>query len=116
MWKETKKSWRDATTEASEGLPWFIIVVVVIAAVSVLSWYGWAYFAPKTVAVQSQVFHESQQYNDGMVRDLENLRMEYLRSTPDQQTALRATIRHRFAGYDVERLTPELRSFYDSLR
>jgi hypothetical protein len=78
--------------------------------------YGvWSFFAPKVVAVQNRVFHESQQYNDGMIRDLENLRMEYLKATPEQKDALRATILHRFAGYDEDRLTPQLRSFYDSL-
>jgi len=80
------------------------------------AFFMYQFFAPKVAAVQSQVFHESQQYNDGMVRDLENLRMEYLHGNQAQQDALRATILHRFAGYDESSLTPELRSFYDSLR
>jgi len=116
MWKETKESWHDAAEVTLVGVPWAVIFVVVVSAASLLSWLGWSYFAPKTAAVQSQVFHESQQYNDGMVRDLENLRMEYLRANPEQQDALRSTVRHRFAGYDIERLTPELRNFYASLR
>jgi hypothetical protein len=74
------------------------------------------YFAPRVVGVQSKVFHESQQYNDGMIRDLENLRMSYLAGTPAERAVLKGTILHRFAGYDEERLTPELRSFYESLR
>ncbi len=80
------------------------------------AYYGYSYFRPKYVAVDNKVFHESQQYNDGMVRDLENLRMAYLRGSPEQKDALRATILHRFAVYPQERMTPELQLFYNQLR
>jgi len=110
MWKENKESWNEATLVASTGIPWVLIFVIIVVAVSFGSWYLWAYFAPKTAAVQNEVFHQSQQYNDGMVRDLENLRMEYLRADETGKALLKSTILHRFAGYD------ELRSFYESLK
>jgi hypothetical protein len=97
--------------------------VVVLLAFAALAFYGSGVslalrhtFEPANVAVDNEVFHESQQYNDGMVRDLENLKMQYDEGTPNQKLMLRSTILHRFAGYPVNRLTPELRAFYTDLR
>ncbi len=76
---------------------------------------NYGFFAPKYTAVDNKVFHESQQYNDGMIRDLQNLRMEYLKATPEQKAALKGTIIQRFSVYPRDRMPPELQSFYDSL-
>jgi hypothetical protein len=76
---------------------------------------NYSIFAPAQTAIDNKVFHQSQQFNDGMVRDLENLRLMYLQAEPEQRAALKGTILHRFAGYPRDRMTPELLSFYDSL-
>lgn len=91
-----------------------------LALIFVLNLFGfgnYAFFQPKVVAVQNKTFHESQQYTDGMRRDLENLRMAYIHaSDPLEKQAIRATIQQRFAGYDEDGLSPDLRSFYESVR
>lgn len=76
----------------------------------------YSFFAPKVRAVENQVFKESEQYNDGMVRDLENLQMEYIKANDTQKAALKDIILHRFAVYDENRLPGNLRSFYNDLR
>jgi len=76
----------------------------------------YAFFAPKYRAVDNAVFKQSEQYNDGMVRDLENLQMEYVKATDDQKPALKAIILHRFSVYPEDKLPPNLRSFYAQLR
>lgn len=76
---------------------------------------SFSFFAPKVEAVRYSTFKESQSYNDGMIRDLQNLRLEYLKATPEQQAALRAITLHRFSVYDVSRLPPDLQSFYQSI-
>ncbi len=76
---------------------------------------SYSFFAPKLTAVDNKVFHESQQYNDGMVRDLENLKREYLQATPEQKSALKGTIIHRFEIYPRDRMPPDLQNFYDSV-
>ena len=73
-------------------------------------------FGVASVNADRRIFETSQAYNQGMVRDLENLQMQYVQATPEQKTALKATILHRFAGYDQERLPVGLRKFYSELR
>ena len=97
-----------------------------IFAIAAIIGIGWAltfnglalksYFAPKSVAIDNTVFHESQQYNDGMVRDLENLQIEYINADADHKQALRAIVLHRFSVYPEDRMPPNLRNFYEQLR
>lgn len=78
-------------------------------------WASYSYFAPKYVEVDNAVFKQSTQYNDGMIRDLEELQMAYIKAEPDQKAALKAVILHRFSVYPIEKLPPNLRSFYEEL-
>lgn len=91
-------------------------VFAILVGGSFLSYEGYRYFAPRYQAVDSAVFHESAQYNEGMIRDLENLRMQYTQADETGKAALKATVLHRFSVYPTEKLTPELRNFYVSLR
>ena len=93
-----------------------IAFILVIAGCSYLGWLSYDYFAPKYMATDNKVFHESQQYNDGMVRDLENLQMEYMNADADHKQALRAIILHRFSVYPEEKMPANLRNFYNQLR
>ena len=96
-----------------------IVIVAVIALIVGLPFIGfeiYQHFAPKYRAVDNAVFKESEQYNDGMVRDLENLQMEYLNSDDAKRIALRAIILHRFAVYPESKMPANLRNFYTQLR
>ena len=90
--------------------------VVLVFGIGALSYGLYAYFAPKYAAVDNQVFHESQAYNDGMVRDLENLQMEYVNSDADKKQSIRAIVLHRFSVYPEDKLPPNLRNFYNQLK
>jgi len=98
------------------------IVAFIAAAVAVvigLTFLGYAitdYFAPKYRAIDNKVFKESEQYNDGMVRDLENLQLEYMNADKEHKDALRAIVLHRFSVYPVDKMPPNLRNFYNELR
>ena len=94
-------------------------ILAFLSLLGVLSYLGWAsydYFAPKYRATENKVFKESEQYNEGMIRDLENLQMEYMNADADHKLALRAIILHRFSVYDENRLSYNLRSFYNQLK
>ena len=93
-----------------------VIGVGMAIGISFLSFELYQYFAPKYRAVDSAVFKESEQYNDGMVRDLENLQMQYMQANADQKAALKDIILHRFSVYDVNRLPNNLFNFYNDLR
>jgi uncharacterized protein YsxB (DUF464 family) len=73
-------------------------------------------FSPKYEQVRRNTFEQSQSYNEGMVRDLENIRNQYLHSTNDaEKAALAATFVHRAEAYPNQ-LPPDLQSFYTSIR
>ena len=84
-----------------------------------LPMYGfklYEYFAPKYTEVDRKVFEESRAFNEGMVRDLGNLKLQYLTASPAQKEALRATVLHRFSVYPEEKLSLDLRTFYRDLQ
>lgn len=73
-------------------------------------------FAPKYEQVRRNTFEQSQAYNEGMRRDLESIRNDYLASTdPSAKAALRATFIHRAEGYPNE-LPADLQAFYQRLK
>ena len=80
------------------------------------SFFAYQYFAPKYRAVDNQVFKQSEQYNDGMIRDLENLQMDYIAADKDHKDALRAIVLHRFSVYPEDKMPPNLRNFYNDLK
>jgi hypothetical protein len=94
----------------------FVGIVVLIGGLSYLGWASYDYFAPKYRATDNKVFKESEQYNDGMVRDLENLQMEYTDADQAHKDALRAIVLHRFSVYPEDKMPPNLRNFYNQLR
>jgi hypothetical protein len=93
-------------------LGWIALIVVCMFG----SFFAYQYFAPKYRAVDNEVFKQSEQYNDGMIRDLENLQLEYINSDQAHKDALRAIVLHRFSVYPVEKMPPNLRNFYEQLK
>lgn len=94
-------------------------VLTFIALVFGLGYVGWAsydYFAPKYRASDNIVFKQSEQYNDGMIRDLENLQLEYVNADDEHKQALRAIVLHRFSVYPEDQMPANLRNFYNQLR
>jgi len=96
-----------------------LTVLGLLLAIFGISYAGYqmhAFYAPRYAAVDNQVFHESAQYNDGMIRDLENLEMQYRDADDAGKAALKATVLHRFSVYPEDRLPANLRNFYTQLR
>ena len=102
-----------------DAMAFTMAIAIGVAAIFGLSYLGYKsyeYFAPKYRAVDNQVFKQSEQYNDGMIRDLENLQIEYINADADKKQALRAIVLHRFSVYPEEKMPPNLRNFYNSLK
>jgi hypothetical protein len=97
---------------------WGIVLVLLplIGGLGYISYMAYAFYAPKYEQVRYDTFKQSQTYNDGMLRDLQDLQMEYMKANDEQKAAMKAIILHRFAVYDVNRLPIDLRSFYQSIR
>ena len=93
-----------------------VLAVMAIFGLTFLGYKSYEFFAPKYRAVDNQVFKESEQYNDGMIRDLENLQMEYIKADDAGKQALKAITLHRFSVYPEDRMPPNLRNFYNDLK
>jgi hypothetical protein len=91
-------------------------ICFVALMISGLDFNIYKFFAPKYEQVRRNTFEQSQAYNEGMRRDLESLRNQYLTATdPAAKAALKATFVHRAEGYPNE-LPADLQSFYNSIR
>jgi len=93
-----------------------VVGALMIFALSLGGYEMYKFFAPKYRAVDNEVFKQSEQYNDGMIRDLENLQMDYIAADKDHKDALRAIVLHRFSVYPEDKMPPNLRNFYNDLR
>jgi len=91
-------------------------VATLIFGVSMGSYQLYKYFSPKYAAVEREVFKESPSYNDGMIRDLENLMMEYRKADTQHKEALKAVILHRFSVFPEEKMPPHIYAFYQLLK
>jgi len=93
-----------------------VAFLLLIFALNYYSLQSYAFFAQRYTAVDAKVFKQSVQYNDGMLRDLENLELQYQQTDTAGKQALKPIIIHRFEVYDENRLPPNLRNFYESIR
>lgn len=72
------------------------------------------FFSPRYAALDSEVFHQSAQYNDGIVREFQKLMLEYHSATTNEyRSSLKAVMQQQFGTYPLEKLPPHLRKFYE---
>jgi hypothetical protein len=107
---------RDILAGIGASIGGVLMAIVLVFGLSYGGYEMYRFFAPKYRAVDAEVFKESEQYNAGMIRDLENLQMQYMSANPDQKAALKDIIIHRFSVYDVNRLPSNLFAFYTDLK
>lgn len=93
-----------------------VALVVLGFIINAIQFGSFSFWAPKFADAERKVFENTQAYNQGMVRDLENLQLQYESGTSEQKLALKATILHRFAGYNENEFPPSLRAFYSKIR
>ena len=95
------------------------LIVIAVAGVGVLGIVGaeyafrqHAYYAPRYEDVRRETFEYSRAFQEGTLRDLDNLRLEYARATnPATKAALADTVRHRLADVPIDDLPVSLRTF-----
>ena len=75
------------------------------------------HYSPLQEQVRANTFAQSQTFNEGMIRDLQNLRLQYMQAgeTADQKVAIRDTVRQRYAAYDPAKLPSDLALFYNQM-
>ncbi len=80
-----------------------------------IAWKG--FFGPKHEDVRRQVFKRTRSFNEAKEQELLKLRLEYIREKDEtNKKAIAFTIRHKFADYDENLLTPELKKFLKTIK
>jgi hypothetical protein len=102
------------------GLISIIITLLFLATATIfgLSYLGYlstAFYQPRYEEIRRQTFEQSRAFNEGMVRDLENIKMQYMTATDTEKVGLRAVVIHRFSVYPQDQLPPDLQLFYSQL-
>ncbi len=95
-----------------------IIGVVLFLVIGSMPFIGLGYYkvlSPAYVATDNKIFHASQQYQDGVRRDLADMQSEYITASPEQKQALAAVIRDRYGAIDRSILTAGENTFLDSV-
>lgn len=97
------------------------IVMVVILSVALLFAVGWLglglykTFATRWESARTDVYRENKSYVEGTIRDLRDLKREYLTAEDQHKDAVRSLILHRAGELDWDRLPSDLRSFLKDL-
>jgi hypothetical protein len=66
---------------------------------------------PAIVAIDNKTFHESQSYNDNMIRDLYDSQLAYASGNIVTKTIIKAKIQHEFGAYDAAKVPSDLQPF-----
>lgn len=115
-YKNDMKETAQATTIFGFGIWMFTLIILpLIGGLGYISYLAYAFYAPKYEQVRYDTFKQSQSYNDAMLRDLQDLRMEYVKANDEQRAAIKYIAIHRFSVYDIDRLPVDLRVFYQEL-
>ena len=88
---------------------------IVFFGMGVIGFTWYKFSAPAIEQVRYDTFKNSQAYNDGMLRDLYDLKRDYDSADAEHKGAMKALIIHRFEIYDKARLPTDLQTFYYSI-
>jgi hypothetical protein len=103
--------------DTGEALGGFLLFAVIVVALSLLGLGIYWFTAPRYTQIQNTVFHNSQQYNDGMNIELEHYRESYaICSTKSCRDAIRSIVVEEYAPYPESKLNPDLIPFLDQMR
>jgi hypothetical protein len=96
----------------------FLAVIGIMAAILLvvvgLNFFGLAnyqFFTPKYEAARREVFENTQSYQQGSIRDFDNLYLAYVQAkSEDEKAVILDTLRHRTAGVQPDNIPPRVRS------
>ena len=74
-----------------------------------------AFFAPKYENVRRNTFEQSKSFRDSSVQELENMRFEYIKASPEHKKALADIIRHRATEIPIDAMPADLSAFVNTL-
>ena len=92
-----------------------VLLFLVVFLGDYFSLWATGFFAPRYEQVRHDTFKNSQTYNDGMIRELYNLKIQYDQADAEGKKGIRGFALHEFSVYPIDRLPPDLQQFYAQL-
>ena len=75
-----------------------------------------SFFAPKFENVRRNTFEQSKSFRDGSIQELENMRFEYVKASPEHKVALKDIIIQRATEVPEDALPQDLYNFIQGLK
>jgi hypothetical protein len=75
-----------------------------------------AFFGPKFENVRRNTFEQSKSFRDGSLQELENMRFEYIKASPEHKVALKDIIIHRATEVPEDAMPQDLYNFIQGLK
>lgn len=98
---------------------WLLLALLVLAPTlfiaSQFGVFGYRFFGTQREAARHDIFKESQAYNDGAVKNLARLKLEYETADEAHKAALRSMILTEASVVDVNKLPGNLQAFIRQL-
>jgi len=99
-----------------------IIIGATVAGMAAIGVFGAEYnfrltehYQPKYEQVRRETFESSQAYNEGVQRDIANLRLDWLGASGGQKDAIRSLALERINGLPSSTRTPQIEAFRSEL-
>jgi hypothetical protein len=103
---------------------WAVCALVVFTLVGgALAWvvqgndfFLYKVFAPRQENIRREVFENTKSYKQGMVQELQNLQVEYLKADKEHKQAIASIILQRSADFPEDQMPADLRQFIWGLK
>lgn len=103
--------------ETLKTIAFVLLFFVFIFLVAVFGFGMDSFFKPAYRKLEYRTFKESEQFRDGMTRQLEELQLQYVQAKNDDEKAIiRNAFLHQASEINKDHLSPDLRSFYYSIK
>lgn len=101
--------WGQAWKHGPHAVIYFVVLTGLLMAGSI---FLYRVLGPEAEAARREVYEETKSYRDGTIRDLDNLRLQWLASTDSlHRAALASTALHRAADFPREDLPERVREW-----
>lgn len=98
----------------SIGVALLLIIAILALDFGGLQWFK--FMEPQREDARHEVFKKTRAYNEAKLQELVKYKYEYSKADKDVKEVLEKVIRHAFAEYDENQLTPELRDFVKKIK
>lgn len=95
----------------------FLLLIIIGLALEFggVKWMG--IIKPMQEEVRRDTFESSRAFNEGIIRDLADYRLQWQQADPEDRPAIESVVRHRFPNYAIEDVpSGELRTWFLTVR